>query len=270
LNQGNGKFHYRTEFGQFGGDTNLVVGDFNGDGKLDVATVDPAQGSFQVFLGKGDGTFKRIQSDDRLIAGASVITTADFNNDGILDIMIVTGAGPTAILLGNPDGTFQTPTNVTTIAAGCGSGATFAVDDFNRDGNTDLAFCAIATNGAGRMYVMLGNGDGTFKHPVYYPTGTVNGNPFRFTEGDFNSDGKTDFLVSSSPGFNQFQCTVLFGKGDGSFQGYRTVKLPVGSWGEVGITAGDFNSDGLLDFEFGTPGGGAGVYLQKLSLSPTK
>ena len=109
---------------------------------------------------------------------------------------------------------------------------------------------------------MLGNGDGTFKKPVYYHAGT-NYSTWAFAAGDFNSDGATDFIVwHFANGVHNRVFATLLGNGDGTFQRETPVKLP-NNIEELGIVAGDFNNDGLLDFIMLPGAGGIEVYMQK-------
>ncbi len=253
LGDGNGKFRMGSRFGNFlSGDNfaKISVGDFNQDGKLDIAT--PEDPSPSLFLGNGDGTF---QPRKRLpLRGAGVPITGDFNGDGRLDL-VATLEGRLYLLLGNGDGTFQKPRKIGASYADCSFGPELFVDDFNGDGNLDLAFCDKA-----RIGILLGRGDGTFEEPVFYATGSVF---YTVGVGDFSSDGKTDLLVSRQ--VNQRGQLLLFlGNGDGTFQGGRLIKLPENYYGETGVLAADFDSDGLLDFALQLPSGvSAAVYTQK-------
>ncbi len=106
--------------------------------------------------------------------------------------------------------------------------------DFNRDGIPDLAVASFS----GAVSVMIGNGDGTFRGHVDYPTGA---GARGIVIGDFNGDGKLDLAVA-----NQTSNTVsiLLGNGDGTFQGH--VDYPAGT-GPFSLATGDFNGDGTLD-----------------------
>jgi len=111
------------------------VGDFNRDGKLDLAiTVDQSSGYSQVviFLGNGDGTFQTPVGYVTGVFGGAP-TVADFNGDGIPDLIIGAPGTVGSILLGNGDGSFQLPMYVF-----LGTGI-IAVADFNQDGSPDLA-----------------------------------------------------------------------------------------------------------------------------------
>jgi hypothetical protein len=234
--------------------TELVTGDFNRDGKLDLAAGD--SGNTSVFLGEGDGTFQLTKTYSG-VGGINVVT-GDFNGDGILDLLFRGGEtdhgtqGPISIAFGKGDGTFQSPVNVANPGSQCVFSPTLLVSDFNGDGNLDIAYCTQTSIG-----ILLGNGDGTFQKPTYYPA-TSAGN-FSFTAGDFNSDGNTDLLISDSI---DGRIEIYLGNGNGTFQPRVQVFAPgEGVGGESGIITGDFNSDGLLDFIFENDGE-IGIYLQ--------
>jgi hypothetical protein len=89
--------------------------------------------------------------------------------------------------------------------------------------------------------------------------GFVTVQDFQFAAGDFNSDGRTDFIASQANHSPDF--AVLLGNGDGTFQRADTMELPAAT--EEGIVLGDFNSDGLLDFVLKTPGDGLSVFVQQ-------
>jgi hypothetical protein len=133
LGNGNGTFqpavNYAVSYPR-----SVAVGDFNGDGKPDLAVANAGSNSVSVLLGNGDGTF---QAAVTYAAGnyPRSVAVGDFNGDGKQDLAVATVYG-VRVLLGNGNGTFQT-TNASYIA---GSGEVFAaVGDFNGDGHPDLA-----------------------------------------------------------------------------------------------------------------------------------
>ena len=238
----------------------IVAADFDGDGKLDLADGCGSEGCGWTFRGNGDGTFQKVKGLG-IYAGGDMVG-ADFNGDGKLDLVAeyVTGL---YLFVGNGDGTFQKPRRIATDPHyfGCGFGPSLLVNDFNGDGNADLAFCDA---NAGRIGILLGNGDGSFQQPVYYSTGFGAGNGFSFTAGDFNSDGKTD-LIASTPaagGHYNPKFEVLWGNGDGTFQKAKMLAVPRNGGGEIALVPGDFNSNGLLDFVM-VDASGLEVYIQK-------
>ncbi len=174
-----------------------VVGDFNGDGFLDVIAeytnfydVPPA-GSGMVFVpGKGDGTFGTpVPFSQNSMSPAGPILTADLNNDKKLDLV-----WDGAVYLGNGDGTFrQIPLGLT--------GTPLALSDLNGDGFADIV---IGTN------IYAGNGDGTFQTSPFY-TFPI-GSPSSILIGDVNSDGHPDVAMQSSG-----QLILFLGDGNGHF-----------------------------------------------------
>jgi hypothetical protein len=229
----------------------VAVGDFDRDGKMDLAVVnfgDPSvndNGSVSILLGNGDGTY---QAGNNVVAGKnpSSIAVGDFDGDTRLDIVTVNSDNTVSALLGNGDGTFQAP-----VEYGTGSGPdSVAVGDFNADGRPDLV---VANSGGGSVSVLLGNGDGTFQSHVDYPTGgsSTHGSfvSKRIALADFNGDGKLDFAVAAGNGL-----VILAGKGDGTFTLiWRSAPL----FGlSTSVAIGDFTNDGkpdvaLTGFRFG-------------------
>ena len=166
----------------------IVAGDFNGDGRLDLATGNVGSSDISVLLGKGDGTF---EAPPASVVGndAAALATGDFTGDGNLDVAVVNeGSDSVTILPGNGDGTFQQPM---TVALPPGSGATSIVaGDFNGDGRPDLA---VANPNRDEVSVLLGNGDGTFQAPR---SPARPGGPYAIVAGDFNGDGRLDLAVA--------------------------------------------------------------------------
>jgi hypothetical protein len=221
------------------------VGDFNGDGKLDLVTTNLLDNSISVFSGAGDGTFEiGAASAAGPVPVAAVV--GDFNRDGKLDLAVVNqtctslpcASGSVSVFLGNGDGTFEPRLDYTT--GNIPVAVTSA--DFNGDGIPDLA---VVNNGFGlsnSISLFLGKGDGTFASGGTLVTGT---GPAQAVAADFDGNGTMDLAVAYSAGIS-----IIPGRGAGTF-GPRT-DYPI-TGGAKAIAVGDFNHDGRPDLAVTTP-----------------
>jgi hypothetical protein len=188
LGNGDGTFQAAMTYAAGNNPFCITLGDFNGDGNLDLAVANGNSANVSVLLGKGDGTFQPAVNYPTGVFPDG-IAAGDFNGDGKLDLAIANNTNVT-VMLGNGDGTFQTGVN---YATDFGSRAV-AVGDFNGDGKVDLAVANYgeSTGYGGDVSVLLGNGDGTFQKAVNY---TAGGTPVSLAVGDFNSDGQPDLAI---------------------------------------------------------------------------
>src|ERR1041384_1604031 len=215
----------------------IAVGDFNSDGKLDVATANTNNAT--VLLGDGIGGFtEAIGSPFPVGMDPFSLAVGDFNGDGKLDLTIANvNSNNVTVLLGDGSGGF-TPAGGSPFAVGSRPYCV-AVADFNGDGKQDLTTASETTSS---LTVLLGNGTGGFTAAMGSPF-AVGMNPHSVAVADFNGDGKQD-LAAANPG--SASLTVLFGDGSGGFSVAAGSPFPVGSAPRP-IAAGDFNGDGKLD-----------------------
>jgi FG-GAP-like repeat len=194
LGNGDGTFQAAASYGVLTRPGSVIAADFNGDGKIDLATANfggrPGTYIFgdtvSVLLGNGDGTFQAAVSYT-VGTGPSSVATGDFNGDGKADLATADIASNTvSVLLGNGDGTFQTALSHATDV----SPNSLTTGDFNDDGRLDLA---AANQYGSTVNMLLGNGDGTFRTAPSYVAGM---NPTSITTGDFDGDGAADLTVT--------------------------------------------------------------------------
>src|SRR5437868_1159001 len=213
----------------------MAVGDFNHDGKQDLAVVAFLSGQVAVLLGNGDGTL-RAPVYYTVGQEPESVAVADFNGDGSLDLAVANYfSGSISVLFGNGDGTFQ-PANDMTLPV---FPTYVTVGDFNGDQILDL----VTVDGTGAcpcVSVLLGNGDGTFQSPI---TTNPPVTPYAIAVGDFNKDGKLD-VATSGQFLATSKVTAILGNGDGTFstgQSYLVESSP------QSIAVGDFRGIGKLD-----------------------
>jgi Calx-beta domain/FG-GAP-like repeat len=176
LGRGDGTFATPSGTHHLAGAFSVATGDFNRDGRVDLAWA--ASSAVGVFWGNGDGTFAAAAQFFATDADSISVNVADLNGDGKPDLVTGNSNGSGSVLLGNGDGSFQAVRNY--------SGAGAVVGDFNGDGSLDLA---VGTS------LLPGNGNdaGTFGPAA---------SGFAFLDqpaavGDFNGDGRWDMAAAN-------------------------------------------------------------------------
>ncbi len=216
----------------------LATGDFNKDGKLDLAVANGSTQTIQILLGNGDGTFTTGTS---FTVGSSItslptsIAVGDFNKDGNLDLVV--GVSPDSILdvfFGDGTGNFTLANTITSVV----NPVSVAVTDFNLDGFPDLV---VANGQDNTVTVFLGRGNGTF-WITNTPLATALSIPVQVLTSDFNNDGYADVMIVNS---QNNTLTILPGKGTGAF-GNAAAAISLAS-SPSAVVAGDFNVDGKVD-----------------------
>jgi hypothetical protein len=219
----------------------VAIGDFNGDGKQDIAAANPiannvSSNNVSVHLGDGSGGFtvKPVVS-----VGSSPISIAigDFNNDGNQDFATANQASNNvSIRLGDGSGGFTAKPDVRAGPAFFSSRpVSVAIGDFNNDGQQDIA---VANRNYPTVSIRLGDGSGGFTGTTEVSVGFT---ALSVAIGDFNNDGKQDIAVAN---FDANTVSIRLGDGMGGFAG--TTEVSVGA-APYSVAIGDFNNDGKQD-----------------------
>jgi Bacterial Ig-like domain (group 3)/FG-GAP-like repeat len=250
-----------------GGDSSqsIAIADVNGDAKPDIVVANLCaksrldkcahglvDGSVDVLLGNGDGTFLPAVSYGSHGLQALSVAVADINEDGKPDLIVANRYacanscpdGSVVVRLGNGDGTFQSA--VAYDSGGCGTWSV-AVADVDGDGKRDIVAannCSGSGGTSSTVGVLLGKGDGTFQPAVTYAAGV---NAWSIAVADIDGDGKPDLMIGScaSSDCATGTVTVLLNKGDGTFQ--TPVSYDSGGSQGISVAVADVNGDGKPD-----------------------
>ena len=241
-----------TDYGGRVGDA-VVVADFNGDNKLDLASVGNTRSHprLTVQLGNGSGGFG-ITKITNLPTVPQDMAVADLDRDGKTDL-VTTSGGTVTVLLGKGTGLFRAPN---TFALTHSSSASLVVADFDGDGKPDVAVTGVRGT-FGEVYgvidVLRGSGTGALavvqsytlpRHPI---TGDDNLAEATATAvGDFNGDARPDLAVSFrhyfDPHVTNGSVYTLTNAG-----GSLAAPAAVGLYGGLMLAVGDMNGDGRAD-----------------------
>jgi hypothetical protein len=235
LGKGDGTFHVAPSHAvdQYPGA--LAVGDFNGDGKPDIAVLTYVGATVEILLGKGDGTFTAAPLSPTVGGNPNSIAVGDLNGDGKLDL-VVSSFNTLSVLLGKGDGSF---TAIAPPTVGSEPGGVFLVD-LNHDGKLDIV---LGNSTSPYVSILLGHGNGTF---TAAPSPAAPTGPLAVM--DVNRDGNLDLVFEEGnvPGFLQSTISVLLGEGNSKFTSGPTS--PVVNNGLGGGFLADLNGDGKLDY----------------------
>ena len=206
LGKGDGTFEpairlpYSPDMGGCSTCQTIAVGDFNGDGKLDVLYSE--QQNMHVLLGDGTGHFtEKVNLSCGTACGYSPLAVGDLNGDGKLDFVSGISSDPEGGIvtyLGKGDGTFQKLEAYSIAPSGCNTYGPWAsevtIRDLNGDGIPDLA---VHSNG---LLVFMGRGGGRFTSPLYFAVPSTGFGNTAFATADFNLDGTPDFAFPTQNG----------------------------------------------------------------------
>jgi hypothetical protein len=254
LSSGNGTYQAPITLPQGVSPGFSAVGDFNGDGKLDLAAQGPSGSQMRVYLGNGNGTFQAAKTvADSTASGEYVdgIVAADLNHDGKTDLVEIVGplSGGSAILqvwISNGNGTFTAGQRSSGAIGGFG---TFA-GDFDGDGKPDIA-TVFADKGAASVQVWYGDGAGHLGSP-FSITDPNNYDDSNLQVVDINNNGRSDLVspafIYGVSGTSQFLPKLAVFSGNSnrtlSYSNITTNQCP----GSVAVA--DFNGDGINDLAY--------------------
>ncbi len=214
-----------------------IASDLNGDGWLDIATVNEDTADLRVFLNTTSniGAFgELVEPTFPLGAIASPSEPADFDRDGNVDICVANQAAATvSILLGNGDGTFA-PQQLVPVGS---NPRGIAVLDVDGDGDVDIVNTNYSSSSS--LSLLLNNGSGVFGAASFFEGGASGERGL--SAADMNGDGILDLVVGA---YNSQTVLVLRGNGNGTFTNIGSQSAGGSVWM---LATGDVNGDGTAD-----------------------
>ena len=225
-----------------------MAADLNGDGWVDLTTVNEDSFDLRVFMNRADGTglFGGFLTPEPIGQESSPNESGDLDNDGKIDIVVsATTSEEVWLVRGAGDGTWASSQHLSVGAEPHG----VAVLDVDGDGDWDVAN---ANHGGNDLTLMINN-NGTLAAPTHIEAGG-NGE-YALQSGDMNNDGISDLVVGLQ---DDQEIVVLLGNGDGTF----APQTPQPAGGRVWkFAVGDLNDDGKLDCAIANEDGVATVLL---------
>ncbi len=216
------------------GGNKIIIAEVTGDEYNDLLLRTRSATQY-LFESNGDGTFNNITATAG-IANAAVYNIADFDNDGLTDLLDIAGSN-IAIRYNNGDKTFSSAQVVAPLPDFMG----IAVLDYNNDRLPDIYY---TTYGDNPNALLKNNGDGTFtdvttQAGVSYPYAAHG-----IDVGDYNNDGFVDIYLGS---YSSASCKLFQNNGDGTFSDVTTQSGTSGQNDTRTVTFVDYNNDGLPD-----------------------
>ncbi len=244
VNLGNGIFQDRQAIPVGASPGAVIAGDWNGDGKADLAVANFSANKLSVMFGNNIQVFPSTVALT-VGSGPAALARGDFNGDGRIDLVSANyDSGTVSLLLNNGDGTFQSQR---IFSVGRGPISLVAVD-LNADGKLDLA---VANTDSSNVSVLLNNGTGGFAAAVQYALGKA---PTGIAAGDVSGDGRVDLMTANADGASLSLLQQTATNPPGRFNAAKTIAV-VGS--PTMIALADLNSDGKLDVVYSDPDAGA-------------
>jgi hypothetical protein len=243
----------------------ICAGDFNNDGRADVAGISWSSQQVDVFVQTANGSLSYFNQFAANYAGYNDLEAGDVNNDGLSDIVVMSGqlyASPNVSVLCQTNGGFAPTTTCDLGGSELGDGV--GIGDLTGDGRNDVVMSYGGNQPNARLSVFNQQANGTLLLGTTYTSYDI---PSTIVVRDIDLNGRADVLTLHG-GWQRLG--VYFQSSPGGFETEKLFQLPyASSYNSHGLACGDINGDQTPDVAIADYNNGLLILTNRYPPPPT-